>query len=332
MLSTIFNNNINISYFNVDYSIWRILNMITSFPKIFALGNRHILDIFDGEVEITEKIDGSQFCYGKINNQIHFRSRGSVIYPEKMDKMFSGAVEHILSKQDKLPNGIVFYSENLQKPKHNVLAYNRTPKNHIALFGAMNYITKEMIFDYHKYANILDIETVPVLYKGKIESPEELEKLLNTDSILGGSKIEGVVVKNYAKSVLLAGTNVILSLMSGKYVSEKFKEKHQKNWKKDHTKVGGLELLKSSLRTKARWHKAVQHLRDSELLEQDPRDIGKLVKEVQNDIEAEEKEYIMEKLYAIFKGEILRNSIRGLPEWYKAKLLENVEFKEEQNG
>lgn len=45
--------------------------MIRAFPKIFAIGQRYISDIFKDEVEISEKIDGSQFCFGKIGGQVH---------------------------------------------------------------------------------------------------------------------------------------------------------------------------------------------------------------------------------------------------------------------
>ena len=43
------------------------MNSIPSYPKIFTLGDRHTQGIFDGEVEITEKIDGSAIAFGMIN-------------------------------------------------------------------------------------------------------------------------------------------------------------------------------------------------------------------------------------------------------------------------
>jgi hypothetical protein len=50
--------------------------MIKAFPKIFAIGQDYIKDIFDGEVEVTEKIDGSQFVFGKLAGELYFRSKG----------------------------------------------------------------------------------------------------------------------------------------------------------------------------------------------------------------------------------------------------------------
>lgn len=39
----------------------------SAFPKILHIGNKQISDLFDGVVEVTEKIDGSQLGLGKIN-------------------------------------------------------------------------------------------------------------------------------------------------------------------------------------------------------------------------------------------------------------------------
>ena len=300
--------------------------MISSFPKIFAIGNDRISDIFFDEVEVTEKIDGSQFCWGKINGELHFRSKGAVLYKENPQKMFREGIEYIISIKDRLPNGIVFYSEYLQKPKHNVLAYDRIPKNNIALFGAIDYTKQMMISDYWKYANQLEIDRVPILRIGKVNNVEELHTLLDKESVLGGPKIEGIVIKNYKKELFIGG--VLLPLMSGKYVSEKFKEVHNRDWKKGHTTKGRFELFKESFRTEARWEKAIQHMRERGELENDPRDIGKLIKEIQDDIETEEKENIKEYLYKEFKREIMSSAIKGFPIWYKNRLLESVKFEE----
>jgi hypothetical protein len=36
----------------------------SAFPKILHIGNKQISDLFDGVVEITEKVDGSQLGFG----------------------------------------------------------------------------------------------------------------------------------------------------------------------------------------------------------------------------------------------------------------------------
>ena len=113
-----------------------------------------------------------------------------------------------------------------------------------------------------------------------------------------------------------------MPLMMGKFVSENFKEVNQKTWKGEHTGKGKWELFCEAYRTPARWNKAIQHLADIGELENSPRDIGKLIKEIQRDITEEEKQTIMEFLFREFGNEVLRKSIAGFPEYYKEKLAE----------
>lgn len=297
--------------------------MIKAFPKIFQLGTKYIDTIFEDEVEISEKIDGSMFAFGKINNELFIRSKGKQLFFDNPEKLFQEGVEYIESIQNKIPNNHIFYAEYLKKPKHSCLAYDRIPKNHLILFGVCS--EKEVFSkNLEEYAKLLDIESVPILFKGKINNSEELLKYLELTSILGGQKIEGVVVKNYNKTVLVGGQ--VMPIMNGKYVSEAFKEVHNKNWKKDNTGKGKFETFVESFKTDARWNKAIIHLKEKGELEETPRDIGKLMKEVKEDIIKEEKENIKDFLYKTFSGQILRTAVRGFPIWYKEKLLkENID-------
>lgn len=297
-----------------------------SFPKIFHIGNRNVLDIFENDVEITEKVDGSQFGFGLIDNELHMHtgSGGNKIYLEKHDKMFNIAVAYVagLLAKDKLINNYYYYAEYLEKPCHNVLCYDRVPRNNIVLFGVRDLqFDKFLEYEYIKhFANLLDIDVVPILFKGKLDDKEELLKLLDTMSFLGGSKIEGIVIKNYEKQLLIGGHHI--PILSAKFVSESFKELHDTNWKKEHTGKGRFELYKERFRSKARWMKAVQHLRDKGELEEDPRDIGKLLKEINLDLIEECQDEIKEWLWKEFGKDIIRNSTKGFPEWYKNYLLE----------
>lgn len=299
--------------------------MISSFPKIFALGSPQIEGIFQGEVEITEKIDGSQFCFGLIEHELVMRSKGKVIYRDCVDKMFAKAVEYVTSIEEKIPNNTIFYCEYLRNPKHNVLTYSRVPKNNLMLFG-VSTPERKFINNYKElcnFADLLEIERVPLLTIDTITDPNKLKDLLLTESVLGNVKIEGVVVKNYNTSTIIT-SNVILPIMSGKYVSEAFKEVHKEKWGRENTSKGALEVFKEQFRTEARWLKAVQHLKDNGELESSPRDIGKLLKAINTDIESEEAQYIKDNLYKLFKNEILRYANKGFPEWYKEKLLEKA--------
>lgn len=301
---------------------------IKSYPKIFHIGERFVENLFEGEVEITEKVDGSQWDFGiDKDEELVMRSHGQDLTNLVVPKMFEIAkeqtdrIEKILREKDW--KDIYFYSEFLSTPHHNVLNYERVPKNNLYLFGVME--GEKFVSDFDKlcwYADQLEIERPKLLYKGEVKDVKTLEDLLKNDSILGKVKVEGIVVKNYNQPTILT-SNLILPLCMGKYVREDFKEKHAKDWKKGHTSKGKLELFISQFQAEARWQKAIQHLEEKGELENSPRDIGKLMKEVQEDLEEEEKENIKDGLYKIFRGDILRTSTRGLPEWYKKKLLEN---------
>ena len=106
------------------------------FPKILHIGDKQISSLFDDEVEITEKVDGSQLGFGKVNGRLFIRSKGRELDLDNPDGMFKLGVEYVRSIEDKIPDNHTFYGEYLQKPKHNTLAYDRVPKNNISLFGA----------------------------------------------------------------------------------------------------------------------------------------------------------------------------------------------------
>jgi hypothetical protein len=298
--------------------------MIKAFPKIFAIGSDYIRDLFTSEVEITEKVDGSQFVFGKVEGTLYMRSRGKQIFPEAPDKMFNEAVSYVCSIEGRIPDNTIYYCEYLKSPKHNVLRYARTPRNHLILFGVSDHTDRFISKHSHliDLAEDLGIEAVPVLFHGKIDNVEQIRDLLDRVSVLGEVKIEGVVAKNYTIPFLLGGQPI--PLMAGKYVSEGFKEVHREKWGSEFTTRGKWEVFLESFRTEARWHKAIQHLAEGGVLENSPRDIGHLIKEIHNDVEAEEKESIKNFLWNHFKGDIQRKAVAGFPEWYKQRLLERA--------
>lgn len=291
------------------------------FPKILHIGDKQIANLFDGPVEITEKVDGSQLGFGKINGRLFVRSKGRELDLDNPDGMFINAVEYIKTIEDRIPDNFTFYGEYLQKPKHNTLAYDRIPKNHISLFGVYNYETKEF-YDYNKiseWANILSVDAIPLLHSGLCSPEQVLEMVKERVSYLGGQNVEGVVVKAYEPWMFLG--QIPLSVMSGKYVTEAFKEVHHKNWKAENTGKGKLEVAALQYRSEARWNKAIQHLRDAGELTGTPKDIGPLIKEVKRDVIEEEKEAIKAELWSIFGEQFTKAATDGLPQYYKELLV-----------
>jgi len=303
------------------------VKQISSFPKIFHIGESFISNLFEGKVEISEKIDGSQWDFGITDDgEIVFRSKGEELTYKDVPKMFEKAkeqVERLTPILKKNFRDVYFYCEFLASPNHNILKYKRVPRNYLYLFGVME--GKNFVEDYKKlwkYADLLEIERVNILDYTEIKDVKKLEKYLKEKSILGNEKVEGIVVKNYNQPSGKGGFLIPISM--GKYVREDFKERHQKEWKHKFTSKGKLELLIESFYSEARWHKAVQHLKEKGELENTPRDIGKLMEEIEKDLIEEEKENIKEELYKIFIKDITRRAKRGFPEWYKKQLLKKA--------
>jgi hypothetical protein len=191
------------------------------------------------------------------------------------------------------------------------------PRGNIILFdvdrGDQDYVSPSALVN---IAANIDLESVPLLDTYfKMPKLEEVEALLNTESILGGGKIEGVVLKNYElfgqdKKVLMA-----------KMVSEDFKERHDKSWKKRNpSRNDFIADLIDGLATEARWMKAVQHLREQGEIEGVPQDIPIIMREIVRDVEEEMAVEIQESLYHHFWPQIKRGLNKGAPEWYKALL------------
>ena len=70
---------------------------INSYPSIYALGHKAIQGIFDTEVLIEEKVDGSQFSFGLVNGELSCRSKGKDIVLDAPEKMFGNAIEVVKS-------------------------------------------------------------------------------------------------------------------------------------------------------------------------------------------------------------------------------------------
>jgi len=293
-----------------------------SYPKVHALGHAAVKDILLDEVLVEEKVDGSQFSFGKFLSKegeeyLRCRSRGAQIQVDAPDNMFKAGVDVARKLMPVLHLGWTYRGEYLAKPKHNTLAYDRTPKNHIIIFDINTGHEEYMPCDLKVFeATRLGLEVVPRIHAGTIESLEFFRSLLDRDSILGGQKVEGVVVKNY-KRFGLDGHALI-----GKFVSESFKEAHGGDWKERNPGSGDILLgLVAKYKTSARWAKSVQHLREAGLLEDSPKDIGLLMKSARDDIHYECEPEIKEALFWWAWPKIARGTTAGLAEWYKEELL-----------
>ena len=287
-----------------------------SYGKIYAIGHRAASALFDHEVTIEEKVDGSQFSFGIFDGKLKVRSRGRVFDVEAPDDMFRGACETVKRLGPMLRNGWTYRGEVLKGPKHNVLTYERAPEGNIILFdiavGQQNYLNYAAKED---EAKRLGLEVVPILFQGKVEGQHTLDELKGRISILGGTPIEGYVVKSYDQFTLDK------KVLMGKWVSEAFKEIHRKNYKPLQAGKGDIsEMLAKKYKTVARWQKAVQHMAEDGTLQHEPKDIGPLIGAISKDLHDECIEEIKEDLFQAYWKKLAQNCVRGFAEWYKSEL------------
>jgi hypothetical protein len=293
---------------------------LNSYATVYALGHKAIADIFSMPVVMEEKIDGSQFSMGVFNGKLLCRSKSKQLITDAAEKMFTEAVETAKEVMPHMREGWIYRCEYLKSPKHNALPYSRIPQKHLIVFdvaiGIEQYLApaEKLVA-----AEELGLECVPVLYEGVVGDFEMFKAFLERESILGGCKVEGVVIKAY--NLFTQEKKIAI----GKYVSEAYKEVQQGDWKgRNPSGKDFMMLLVEKYRTEARWNKAIQHLRDVGQLEGSPRDIGVLIREIPADILKEEKEAIMDVLFKHFWPHFQRGVTRGFPDFYKKQLAESA--------
>jgi hypothetical protein len=301
-------------YYNGGYGERIKMEHLSSYPTVYQLGHKAIQGIFDNQVLVEEKIDGSQFSFGVINGEYVCRSHKKQMLVDAPEQMFIKAIEQ--TKGLDLRSDWVYRGEFLDKPKHNTLNYGRVPQNNVILFDIMT--APETYLPYPEKveeAQRIGLECVPLLYEGKVDNFEMFKAFLERVSVLGATTIEGVVIKNY--QLFTQEKKVAM----GKYVSEAFKEIHDKDWK-DRNPTGKdlVLILSEKYHSEARWQKAILHLREEGKIEGSPKDIGLLIREIPADILKECKDEIKEALFKHFWPNIQRGVVRGFPEWYKEEL------------
>lgn len=287
-----------------------------AYPKIAHVGHREFSVMSSSQVDIEEKVDGSQISFGVIDGNIFVWSKSQEVDLQKPG-MFTKAVATVTSLQPLLRDGYTYRGEYVQNPRHNVLVYDRAPEKFIILFDVMDSDGRYLNGDMKTIeASRIGLELVPLLYKGAYRR-DILEGLLEQRSILGGQKVEGVVVKPHDRSII------------GKYVSPAFKELMTgKKSTPRPPREAIIDSLVAELATDARWQKAVIHLRERGELTETKRDIGPLMKEAGKDMHDETAAYVRERLFSWAWPQISKAALRSLPDWYSRQLETEVELVE----
>lgn len=142
------------------------------------------------EIVITEKLDGENT--GMTNDGVYARSHATFTTSD-----WSREVRqlHNIKVRGNLSEGEFIFGENLEGI-HSIEYTNL--KSYFYIFGVRDNNIWVPWNSVEEYSYLLDIPTVPVLFKGIVSSEEELkelvEKLVSEPSELGGER-EGVVVR-----------------------------------------------------------------------------------------------------------------------------------------
>jgi len=279
------------------------------------MGSKQTRDLLDSLVFIEEKVDGSQISFSVDDDgDLEVRSHHQKLDVSNPPKMFRGAVEHIKSIKEVLRRGWVYRGECLEDRRHNVLAYDRTPKGHVAIFDIqmrdgsyLPYPTKSA------EADRLGFEAVALLVTSNdIITMKDVEKALDEESELGGVKVEGVVIKPVEYDVFYG-----YDLVFGKFVSKRFKEKAAVGKMEG---VSEIEKIASSICTEGRWAKALQKVREVGEAEDNTSDIGRIIREVYKDIDEECLDDIIKMLTNWGVKRVKKAAVAGVAEWYKMVL------------
>jgi len=274
------------------------------YPKILNLGHDALRNLFKGEVEITEKIDGSQFrliithndwncgsknVFGKLTIQGNKQFEIAVKNSEELWQRFKERMKNV--------NKLELYMEYMQKEKHNTLEYERTPKNHFYLFGAFvdgKLATTEKL---KQIAQTLEIDPPNAIFVGEIKTQKQLEEFLERESYLGKTKIEGIVIKNYNQTFpidLISTQHYVGFPLAGKLVREEFKEVNIERWQK--IKKPLLERLAETFITEERFRKVIQHLKEEGKITHEMKDLQFIIPEFIKDLWEEERNNILKML------------------------------------
>lgn len=298
------------------------MSKIISYPSIqtIDLNNaRSWKDHDNYKYYIEEKIDGSQLSIMTNQGKLVFYNKNKIA--GENNAAFTNSVSMLRFKFENksiLNPSFIYHGESVCKIKHNVNVYHRTPVNYFILYDIYDLESRTYLSSEMKIAESerIGMECVPIIYTNSDpdQSPytkcEDIIKLIEEgkiESVLGGTP-EGIVLKHHAFEQ--NGKTVSTKL---KYVTDTFKERHAvKQPKTELTADDFINRLGASFNTEARFHKAAQHLSESDQINLDslkPSDLHKIVNELNSDFDKEYREEMMLTLWLEF-GPVLKKLAR----------------------
>lgn len=281
-----------------------------SYGKVHRLGKTEVAGILDDEVYVEEKVDGSQFAFGVNGDGVLWAaSRGGLINLDAPASLFGPSVAAVkkMHADGALQAGLTYRGEAVCAPRHNKLTYGRAPKGNIALFDVQAacgaYLPRAIV---KGWAEALGLECVPMLAPPGRYGRDDIDRLVDGESFLGGPR-EGVVVKRNG-----GGADRMKAKVVGRAFSEKTGAKPSKG--------SDLQQIVEMYRTEAHWDKCIQHLAEAGRLTGEPKDIGPLMGEHARDLKEECESEIREVLWPKIWKQIVKGCSNGLPEHYLKRI------------
>ncbi len=198
--------------------IYRICTKETPSTKK-CLSESEISALLDGEVIVEEKIDGGICGISWKGDTHHAQGRGRIVHYAENSKQFHGFNKWIYANYEKIqqiPAGWIIYGEWM-RACHNIF-YDMLPDYFIA-FDVWNGSTFLGYDEKTRFLQKIGFEQVPLLHRGSLRI-QDIFNMVTKSKYSAGELAEGVVVKNYEKSLM------------GKYVRREFMEAMDEHWLK----------------------------------------------------------------------------------------------------
>lgn len=301
-----------------------------AFPAIASFNPANILDWQSNPFWYLQiKYDGSQITFiRQPDDSILAYNKNKKI--SKSNKIFGKTITMFSSLVGpNLNSDYEYHGESITSIKHNLIEYERTPKYYFILFDIYDmvkrqYLTREEMEAEAKRLNIDFAETVYKNTDPKVLPKEKIKELMlgieegSLKSYLGG-QIEGLVLKCDSFAYKFRKNETINRRLALKSVRDSFKEKITMKLEKSEmgTIQEKLEQIGQNYNTEARFHKAIQHLKERGEYKNNVKDMLNIVYELDNDFEKEYKEEVCEYLWAEFSDTIKANARKGFVDYYK---------------
>ncbi len=184
---------------------------------------KDISHLIGREIIITEKLDGENCCM--THNAVYARSHSAPTISN-----WSKEVRRIHSTIKDAIGNLWIFGENMEGV-HSIEYTNL--KSYFYIFGIRYQNVWLSWDDVFTYARCLELPTVPQLFKGRVDTPKQLQELverfMGQKSRLGG-EIEGVVVRQYEAFNEEDFGKSVLKYVRANHVQTD--EHWTKNWKK----------------------------------------------------------------------------------------------------